>query len=209
MAGTNTEQPANKAEQKKKIQTSVNNKRLTVNESKAPVKTVKKIEVKNDTKDQPKKPVANSQQPVDKKVQSKIKKDSASAYGRSMPVSTKVAVAICKFIKNKTPKAAIKDLEEVAMLKIAIPMKGEIPHRKGRIMSGRFPQRAANDFLVIIKNLVSNADQNDMESPVIVEAIANKAQRPYGKGGRWKRKRTHVALVVKEKKINKQNNKNK
>lgn len=201
MAGTNTEQPANKAEQKKNIQVATPKKETI---SKAPVKTDKKVENKTDAKDQSKPEVKK-----EVKVQPKVKKDSAKAYGNSMPVSTKVAAAICKFIKNKTPKKAIEDLGEVVMLKKAVPMKGEIPHRKGKIMSGRFPKRAAEGFLVIVKNLASNADQNDMEAPVIVEAIANKAQRPYGKGGRWKRKRTHVTLTVKEKKVNKQNKKKK
>lgn len=207
MAGTNTEQPANKAEQKKNIQMPVNSKRSTVNEAKAPVKTEKKVEVKNDVKAQANQSTVDSKQLTDKKAQSKVKKDSAKAYGRSMPISTKVAVAICKFIKNKTPKKAIEDLELVMTLKKPVPMKGEIPHRKGKIMSGRFPKRAAEGFLVVVKNLVSNADQNNMEAPVIIEAIANKAQRPYGKGGRWKRKRTHVELIAKEKKLNKQKNK--
>ena len=192
MAGTNTEQPANKAEQKKTTQVATPKKEVV---NKAPVKTEKKTEEKNT---EAKKEVVT---------QVKVKRDYATAYGRSMPVSTKVAVAICKMIKGKTPKKAIELLEAVTKLRMAVPMKGEIAHRKGNLMSGKYPQRAASEFLVLVKNLLANANQNEMEAPVITEAIANVAQRPFGKGGRWKRKRTHVSLKVTEKKSTKKTNK--
>ena len=78
--------------------------------------------------------------------------------GKNVPLSTKDAIAICKFIKNKSIKKAIEDLEQVLILKKAIPMKGEIPHRKGKIMSGRFPIRASKRFIELLKNLQGNAN---------------------------------------------------
>lgn len=187
MAGTNTEQPANKAEQKKVTQVATTVKENPV---KAPVRTEKKVEEKT------------TEQPVKKEVktQAKTKREEVKVSGRDVTSSTKVAVAICKFIKNKELAKAIEDLEQVTLLKKAVPMKGEIPHRKGKMMSGRFPERAAREFIMLVKSLQSNANNHDIEEPVIVEAIANIAQRPFAKGGRARKKRSHITLVARDKK---------
>ena len=84
------------------------------------------------------------------------------------------------------------------ILKKAIPMKGEIPHRKGKIMSGRFPKNAAEKFIVLLKSLQANANNHEVEEPIISEAVANLAQRPIGRFGKVKRKRTHVTLKAKQ-----------
>jgi ribosomal protein L22 len=186
MAGTNTEKPASKAEQKKTAPVA----KAKAQVEKAPVKTEKKETAEKKT-----------EKKAEKKVAKAPKKESVKAYGRSLGVSTKVAVAICKFLKGKSVDKAIEDLEAVTKLKKAVPMKGEIPHRKGRIMSGRFPERAAADVLILVKSLKSNAAQHDIEVPVITEAVPNKAQRPFAKGGRARRKATHITLVATEKKL--------
>ncbi len=136
-----------------------------------------------------------------KPVQEKPKKTEAVVNAPNLPISTKYSAAICRFIKNKKIKNAIADLEQVLVLKKVVPMKGEIPHRKGKgIMSGRFPKKAAQNFIKLLKNLSANANHNGLEDPIIVEAIANIGSRPYGKFGRVRRKRTHVKIKVKEKK---------
>ena len=136
-----------------------------------------------------------------KPVQEKPKKTSAVVNAQNLPISTKYSAAICEFIRNKKIENAIADLEQVLVLKKAVPMKGEIPHRKGKgMMSGRFPKKATQNFIKILKNLLANANHNSLEDPIIVEAIANIGARPYGKFGRVRRKRTHVKIKVKEKK---------
>ena len=137
----------------------------------------------------------------EKKPIKKVKKTEVAVNVKSLPVSTKYAVAICKFIKNKKIENAIKDLEEVVVLKKPVPMKGEIPHRKGKIMSGRFPQRASKEFIVLLKSLIGNANNHEIDNPIIVEAVANLASRPFGRFGRVKRKRTHVLIKAQEKKL--------
>jgi ribosomal protein L22 len=132
----------------------------------------------------------------------KVKKDFAIVNGKNVPVSTKESVAVCKFIMRKEIKKAIEDLNEVLKLKKAVPMKGEIPHRKGKIMAGRFPKRTSEEFIILLKSLGANAIMHEVENPVITEAIANKAQRPFGKGGRVKKKRTHITIIARTKKIN-------
>ena len=84
--------------------------------------------------------------------------------------------------------------------KKAVPMKGEIPHRKGKMMSGRYPKKASENFIKLLKSLEANARNHDVDEPVIVEAIANKAQRPYSRFGRWQKKRTHVMIKARERK---------
>ncbi len=129
----------------------------------------------------------------------KSKKTEAVVNVQTLPISTKYSTAICKFIKNKKTGDAIKDLEQVLEQKKAVPMKGEIPHRKGKIMSGRFPKKATEHFIKILKNLMANANANELENPIIVDAIANIGARPFGRFGRIRRKRTHVMIKVEEK----------
>lgn len=137
----------------------------------------------------------------EKKKVVKIKKTEAVVNGTSLPISTLDGMYICKFIKKKNIDKAIADLEMVLKFKRAIPMRGEIPHRKGRIMSGRYPLKAVESFIILLKSLQSNANANGMDEPIIVEAIANKAYQPFGRFGAIRRKRTHVKIKAMEKKL--------
>ncbi|HLC77900.1 MAG TPA: uL22 family ribosomal protein [Candidatus Nanoarchaeia archaeon] len=122
------------------------------------------------------------------------KKKEVFVRAENIPASTKESVAICKFIRGKEIRIALNQLEEVVKLKRALPMKGEIPHRKGNIMSGRYPIRAVKNFIILLKSLAANANYNDIENPIIKEAFANIGQRPYGKSGSVRKKRSHIVL---------------
>jgi ribosomal protein L22 len=201
---TNTEKPTGKAEQKK-VETAKAQKKQNV--SKTPIQKKNIAEPKKDSENK----IIDNQikgeekkKPIQKK--EKRKKIDAIVNGINLPISTKYSVAICKFIRNKKIKRAIADLEQVLVYKKAIPMKGEIPHRKGKgIMSGRYPKRAVEYFIKLLKSLSANA--NEIDNPIIVEAIVNIASRPFGRFGRIRKKRTHVKIVVKEKKTIKKNKK--
>ncbi|MDO8623004.1 MAG: uL22 family ribosomal protein [archaeon] len=132
----------------------------------------------------------------------KKKKNFAVVNAKNLPLSTKCSSYICRFIKGKTTDECIAYLEEVIKKKKAIPMKGEIPHRKGKIMSGRFPRNASIEFIILLKSLAANANYHEVENPIITEAYANIASRPHGRFGRTRKKRTHVTIKVKERKIN-------
>jgi ribosomal protein L22 len=121
--------------------------------------------------------------------------------GISLPISTKTSTAICKFIKGKNIQKATSDLEQVASHKKPVPMKGEIPHRKGKIMSGRYPKKASEYFIKLLNSLQANANVNGLENPIITGAISNIASQPYGRFGRVRRKRSHIKIIVKEKKV--------
>ncbi len=135
-----------------------------------------------------------------KKIPQKVeKKEFAIVNVKDKKFSTKHAIAICKFIKNKTIEKAIFDLEQVILMKNAIPMKGEIPHRKG-MAGGRYPIKASKEFINILKSLSGNCINCKVDNPVITIAKADLASRPYRRGGSRKFKRTHVTLVAREKK---------
>ena len=187
---TNTEKPSTKAETKKQAVAN------------APAKQEVKIDAK--AKDGVKKETETK--PVEKKKESskpKVKKTEVIVNSRDLPISTKYSIAICKFILKKSPGDAIRDLEDVIAQKKAVPMNNlEVPHRKGKgIAGGRFPQTAAKQFITVLKSLIGNANVGDMDEPIITEAIANLASRPYGRFGRHKKKRTHLTIKAKEKKL--------
>jgi len=134
--------------------------------------------------------------PVQKKERPKRK--NAVVNASNIPISTKHAAAICKFIKGKRIQKAIEELEQVAKLRKPIPMTGEIPHRKGDMMSGRFPQKASKEFIILLKSLSSNSIYNGLEDPIVTEAFANIGARPFGRGG-VRKKRTHIRIVAENK----------
>jgi large subunit ribosomal protein L22 len=138
------------------------------------------------------------ERPEIKKPAEKSKKTTAVVNGFDIPVSTKHSMAICRFIKRKKISQAISDLEQVAKIRMPIPMKGEIPHRKGKMMSGRFPQKAAKQFIILLKSLSSNAAYFGIEEPIITEAFSNIGARPFGRRG-IRRKRTHIRIVAENK----------
>ena len=100
----------------------------------------------------------------------------------------------------------IKEVELVIKMKKPLKMKGEIPHRKGNIMSGRYPINACKVFINLLKSLIANSQVNNLENPYIAVAIANDASRPFKRGGSMRFKRTNVLLIAREK-IKKSENK--
>lgn len=165
---------------------------------------IAKKEIKLDEKSTEKLTEKNEEEmkkPGIKDEKNKIKRKKAMVKSFSLHISTKHSIAICNFIRNKAIERAINDLEQVITLKKVVPMKGEIPHKKGRkISSGRYPKKAAEHFIKLLKSLLANSNTIDLNNPIIVEAISNLASRPYGKFGRVKRKRTHVKIVASERK---------
>ena len=92
-----------------------------------------------------------------KSQKAKQSKKEAIVNAKDSPLSKKHCIALCDFIRRKKIENAIKDLQEVTKMKKAVPMKGEIPHRKGKIMSGRYPVKAAEYFIKLLKQLSANA----------------------------------------------------
>ena len=136
-----------------------------------------------------------------KKIQGKApKRTESSVYGRSLRISLKQSKAIGKFIRNKKIEDAIKDLNQVLLKKKAVPMSGEIAHRKGKIMSGKYPINSSKEFIRLLKTLSSNSNMHgmDVDKTIIYETIPNKAPNQLHRFGSMKFKRTHITIKAKE-----------
>jgi len=120
----------------------------------------------------------------------------AVVNGRDLGISTKHAVAVCNFIRNKNIEIVLRNLEDVIKFKKAVPMKGEIPHRKG-IMSGRYPINAVREFIKLLKSLRANAIFNELELEKFkIFCMANKASSPFKRFGQRRLKRSHVQIKL-------------
>ena len=129
----------------------------------------------------------------------------SKAVGRSLPVSTKSAVELCRMIKHKPVERVLIMLDSIVNQDLAVPhmryKKGGIGHRPG-IGPGRYPGKTAIYVKRIIESAASNAEQKGLnKSGLIVEHIAaHKAAkaRHYGRS-RTLMKRTTIEVVLGEK----------
>lgn len=129
----------------------------------------------------------------------------AIVNGRNLPISTKHAIEIAKFIKGKSIQKSKALLEHVVQKKIAVPFtrfKRDMGHKPGRMAAGRYPEKASQHFITLLDSLESNALNKglDTESLIITTIIPNKASRPWhpGRQRRTKMKRTHVTILAEE-----------
>jgi ribosomal protein L22 len=133
-----------------------------------------------------------------KKEEKKIVKELAIVKGNDLAISKKHSMSICNMIRGKTPDKAIEMLEQVVIMKKAVPMNNrEVPHKHG-MMAGRYPINASKVFIDLLKQLKANASVNGIDYPIISLARADKASRPFRRGG-VRAKRTHILLEVKDK----------
>ncbi len=135
--------------------------------------------------------------PIKKPGHTGVRKTEAVVHGKSLFISTKHAVAICNLIRGKNIDKAISIMEDAEKMKIAVPMRGEIPHRKGKIMSGRYPVKAIKEFVKLLKSLKTNALMNELElEKYKIFCKANIASRPYRRFGKGRFKRTHIEIKL-------------
>lgn len=192
-----TEKPQQKP-QDKKLQTT--QKQQKPAQPKAAVPEVKTTEQPTvNTTDNAKQESQPEQKQEEKKSVKPVKKEFAVVRGLDLPISKKHGMYLCSFIKNKTMDAALAELDQVLKFKRAVPFKGEIPHRKGNIMSGRYPINATKEFITLLKGLKGNSVVNglDLGKTRIYEASTSWASRPGKKGGA-RFKRAHVVIKAKE-----------
>jgi len=134
-----------------------------------------------------------------KQKENKVEEKSLAIVRTTLPVSRKQSMAIIKFIKGKKISDATKLLEDVVKMKKAVPMKGEIPHRKG-MMSGRYPIKASGMFIKLLKGLNANASQKEGAESAFIYGKANIAPKSMRPGRfRHKFKRAHVELRLEKK----------
>ncbi len=130
----------------------------------------------------------------------------ARVVGRSLPISTKFSIEICNFIRNKTTSEAKEILQKVIEKKQAIPFKifkRELSHKR-KIGPGRYPKKTAIEVIKLLESVEANAQFKGMNTSAlhITHINAHLASRPwrYGRQRRRKAKRTHIEIIVEEKK---------
>ena len=90
----------------------------------------------------------------------------SKAIGKELHISKKHAHEISSVLKGMRLNAARELLEDVSALKRAVPYKRyirNIPHRKG-MCTGRYPQKAAREFLRVLQNAENNARYKGLDS---------------------------------------------
>ena len=132
----------------------------------------------------------------------------AKARCLNLPISTKQSVELSRSLRYKNTGWAKEYLEEVILLKKAVPSyryTKDLGHKPG-MSAGRFPQKAAKEFLQLIKSVEANAQFKglNVNNLKIIKIVANKAAIPQSGGRmRYATKRTHVEIEVRER-INKE-----
>ena len=127
----------------------------------------------------------------------------AIAKGKDFPISTKHAVMIARQLRYKDTAQAKKYLEAVIAKKQAVPYyryNFDLGHKPG-MGPGRYPVKAAEGWLQVIKAVEANAQVKGLNTNQlkIIKAVVHKASIPFT-GGRQQRagKRSHLDVEVRE-----------
>ncbi len=125
------------------------------------------------------------------------------ARALNLPISTKHSVELSHQLRYIGTIRARQYLEEVIALKKPVPFRRfnkDVGHKRG-MAAGRFPKKAAKEFLKLVKSVEANAQMKGLNasSLKIIKILANKAAIP-ATGGRQRHgtKRTHLEIAVKE-----------
>ena len=136
----------------------------------------------------------------------------ARAMGKSLKISPKHAVEICRELRGMNLEGAKNYLDNVILMKKAVPFKRhnkKVGHRKGlkNWPSGRYPVKAATQILKILENAEANAEYKGMDSEnLIIEHISSHRgfiirggiPRAFGRVTPFNTPTTHVQVVLGE-----------
>jgi len=127
----------------------------------------------------------------------------AKASSLNLAISTKDSIEISNFLRYKPLSFAKDYLSDVIELKKAIPLKRfntDVGHKAG-MSAGRYPVKAAKQFLVLLNSVEANAQFKGLNTGglKIIKLLSNKASIP-STGGRSRTgtKRTSLEIEVKE-----------
>ncbi len=125
----------------------------------------------------------------------------ARAKANNLHISTKHSIEICRHLRYKTTNTSKKILEDTIALKTPIPFQRfnrDVGHKPG-MAAGRYPKKAAQDVLKLIKTVEANAQFKGLNTSnlKITKILANKASIPIT-GGRHRNatKRTNLEIEV-------------
>lgn len=132
----------------------------------------------------------------------------ARAIARNVPISWKHGIELSNALRFHSTEYAKKFLQEVAELKRPVAFTRywrDIGHKPG-MAAGRYPQKAAREFLRLIKTVEANAQVKGLNtaSLKIIKLITNRAPKAPSAGRkRQTAKRSHIEIEVQEGKIRK------
>lgn len=136
----------------------------------------------------------------------------ARAMARSLKISPKHSVEICRAIRGMEVEKAKDYLERVIDMKQSVPFKRhnkKVGHRKGQQgwPSGRYPVKAAGEILKVLINAEANAEDKSMDvENLIIEHISSHRgvviqgaiPRAFGRVTPFNTPTTHIQIVLKE-----------
>ncbi|MGZ7048948.1 MAG: 50S ribosomal protein L22 [Methanobacterium sp.] len=140
------------------------------------------------------------------------KTKTAKALGRSLKISPKHAVEICNKIKGMKVEYAKNYLEDVILMKKAVPFRRhnkKVGHRRGLDgwPTGRYPVKAATQILDVLKNAEANAEYKglDTENLKIMHISSHRGYilrgwtpRAFGRASPFNTPTTHIQVVLGE-----------
>ncbi len=174
--------------------------KIIVQTPKEATKEKDKIENKKDVEEIKENEIKNVEK-KEKTIVKALKKTESTVYGKNIPISLKHSVYIGKFIKGKKIDNAIIDLQEVIKKRRAIPMSGEMAHKRGAGMAtGKYPFKASKNFIKLLKSLSANSINHgmDLEKTRIYTVIPNKSSKQMHRFGRTIFKKTDIKIIAKE-----------
>lgn len=133
----------------------------------------------------------------------------AIASGRDLRVSYKDTVEVLNAIRGKTLEEAEKVLNDVINTKKPLPYRRfnkKVGHKRA-ISSGRFPVKAANVVLKVLKNAEANAEYKGLDTARlwVVHAAAHKGSkikgympRAFGRATPWFEQLVHIEIGLEE-----------
>ncbi|MBW3001805.1 50S ribosomal protein L22 [Candidatus Woesearchaeota archaeon] len=147
------------------------------------------------------------------KYSTNIGENCAKAVGLALPISRKQSIMICKFIRNKNVQLAKQHLSEVILKKRAVPFtrfNDDMGHKAG-MAAGRYPIKACQNILALLESAEANAQFKGLSTADLVVMHASAQKGPdswrYGRHIRRQAKRTHIEIVLEERKTAKKEKK--
>jgi len=133
------------------------------------------------------------------------KEKTAKVLGVGLAISLKQSVEICSAIRNKPLEKAKQLLTDVTTGKTPIAytrFNKDVGHKTG-MGPGRYPVKAAGEFLKLLQSAESNAQFKGLNTAhlIVQHALAQNASRPFHAGRKRRRrmKRAHIQIVIAEK----------
>ncbi|MDZ4171071.1 MAG: 50S ribosomal protein L22 [Methanobacteriaceae archaeon] len=140
------------------------------------------------------------------------KAKTAKAVGKSLKISPKHAVELCRELRGKKIESAKVYLEDVINMDKPVPFKRhnkKVGHRKGLQgwPSGRYPVKAATQILKVLENAEANAEYKglDAENLKIMHISSHRGfivrgwtPRAFGRASPFNTPTTHVQIVLGE-----------